>query len=226
MCSIGSSSRSPSGCRASCTSAGTGLARGYLHRPDLTAERFLPHPFRPDPEARVYKTGDRVRILPDGTLEFLGRLDHQVKLRGFRIELGEVEAALGQHPGVQDALVLVREEPPGDKRLVAYVVPRAGATPSADALRQALRQTLPDYMVPAAFVLLSAFPLTPNGKVDRGRWGLSRWNDLNSISDSSPRGIRWNASWCRSGRKSSTCVPSVSGTTSSTWVGTRFRPFE
>jgi amino acid adenylation domain-containing protein len=146
---------------------GDGLARGYLNRPDLTAERFLPHPFRQDPAARVYKTGDRVRVWPDGTLEFLGRLDHQVKLRGFRIELGEVEAALRQHPAVQDTLVLVRDEPPGEKRLVAYVVPRDGATASGEDLRRALRQTLPDYMVPAACVLLRAFPLTPNGKVDR-----------------------------------------------------------
>ncbi|BBA33067.1 linear gramicidin synthase subunit C [Methylocaldum marinum] len=142
---------------------GVGLARGYLHRPDLTAERFIPHPFSRVPGARLYRTGDLARRRADGTLEFLGRIDHQVKLRGFRIELGEIEAALSQQPGVRDAVVLLREDAPGEKRLVAYTV---GAV-DPETLRTALKAQLPDYMVPTAWVTLDALPLTPNGKVDR-----------------------------------------------------------
>ncbi|SDF37168.1 non-ribosomal peptide synthetase, partial [Myxococcus virescens] len=143
---------------------GPGLARGYLNRPDLTAERFVPHPFSAAPGARLYRTGDRVRWSPDGVLEFLGRLDHQVKVRGFRIELGEIEAVLRAHPSVVEATAVVREDASGSNRVVAYVVP-----PQADVapLREYLHQHLPDYMVPSAFVGLDAFPLTPNGKVDR-----------------------------------------------------------
>ncbi|MFP2963913.1 amino acid adenylation domain-containing protein [Myxococcus sp. 1LA] len=143
---------------------GPGLARGYLSRPDLTAERFVPHPFSAEPGARLYRTGDRGRWRPDGTLEFLGRLDHQVKVRGFRIELGEIEAVLRTHPSVTEATAVVREDASGSNRLVAYVVP-----PLADVapLREYLHQHLPDYMVPSAIVGLDAFPLTPNGKVDR-----------------------------------------------------------
>ncbi|GHG84274.1 non-ribosomal peptide synthetase [Comamonas sp. JC664] len=147
---------------------GVGVARGYLGRPDLSAERFVPDPFSATPGERLYRTGDRVRWLPEGRLEFLGRLDHQVKLRGFRIELGEIEAALAAHPEVQDAAVLVREEAPGRKQLVAYVVPDDDDQPvEADALRKALEGRLPDYMVPSAFVMLKAMPLTTSGKVDR-----------------------------------------------------------
>lgn len=146
---------------------GVQVARGYLNRPDLTAERFIPDPFRTAPEARLYKTGDLARYLPDGSIEFLGRMDSQVKIRGFRIELGEIEAVLGQHPEVREGVATVREDDPGDKRLVAYVVPHQGHNPTTSALQDFLRQRLPEYMVPAAFVALQAMPLTPNGKVDR-----------------------------------------------------------
>ncbi|MGH7829760.1 MAG: phosphopantetheine-binding protein, partial [Candidatus Binatia bacterium] len=146
---------------------GAGLARGYLNRPDLTAERFIPNPFSDEPGARVYKTGDLARYLPDGNIEFLGRIDHQVKIRGFRIELGEVEAALARHPAVGETVVLAREDTPGEKRLVAYVVPNPDLSPSTSELRSVLKEKLPEYMVPSAFVLLQSLPLTPNGKVDR-----------------------------------------------------------
>ncbi|SFJ64582.1 amino acid adenylation domain-containing protein [Thermoflavimicrobium dichotomicum] len=145
---------------------GEGLARGYMNRPDLTNERFVPHPFREDPKARLYKTGDLVRWLPDGKLAFLGRLDHQVKIRGFRIELGEIEEVLRLHPMVKDAAVIAREDQPGEKRLVAYLVLTNPVEVNSGEWRSHLKQHLPDYMVPAAFVVLEALPLTPNGKVD------------------------------------------------------------
>jgi acyl-coenzyme A synthetase/AMP-(fatty) acid ligase len=146
---------------------GIGLARGYLNHPDLTAEQFIPNPFSHVPGVRLYKTGDVARYLPDGNIEYLGRLDHQVKIRGMRIELGEIEAVLGQHPAVHQVVVLAREEPPGDTRLVAYVVLQLESPPSSSALRSFLQEKLPEHMVPSVFVMLSALPLTPNGKVNR-----------------------------------------------------------
>ncbi|WP_198299665.1 non-ribosomal peptide synthetase [Tumebacillus avium] len=147
---------------------GLGLARGYLHRPELTEEKFVPHPYSEDSEQRLYKTGDLVRPLEDGTLEFLGRIDQQVKLRGFRIELGEIEEVLIGHEQLREAVLLAREDVPGDKKLVAYVVPHAGQErPQAAELRRYLQDKLPDFMVPSSFVVLDGFPLTPNGKVDR-----------------------------------------------------------
>jgi amino acid adenylation domain-containing protein/non-ribosomal peptide synthase protein (TIGR01720 family) len=144
---------------------GAGLARGYLGRPELTAERFIANPFS-EGGTRLYRTGDLARYLPDGNLEFMGRVDHQVKVRGFRIELGEIEAVLGAHPGVQECCVVVREDHPGEKRLVGYYVAGA-AVVEPEALRGYLRSKLPEYMVPGAWVGLEALPLTPNGKVDR-----------------------------------------------------------
>ena len=146
---------------------GAGLARGYLNRPELTAEKFIPDPFSNEPGARLYQTGDLARYLPDGNIEFLGRLDHQVKIRGFRIELGEIETALNTYPAVREAVVVAREDNPGDKRLVAYVVLGQEQALTISDLRGFLKQKLPDYMVPSAFVALDALPLTPNGKVDR-----------------------------------------------------------
>ena len=145
---------------------GDGVARGYLGRPDLTAERFLPNPFGAVP-SRLYRTGDLVRYGSDGNLEYVGRLDHQVKLRGFRIEPGEVEAALGSHPEVREAAVLLREDVPGDKRLVAYVVAGSVSRPGVEEFHSYVKGKLPDYMVPSAFVFLDALPLTPHGKLDR-----------------------------------------------------------
>jgi surfactin family lipopeptide synthetase C len=146
---------------------GDGLARGYLNRHELTAEKFIPDPFSAEPGARLYKTGDLVRYCPDGTIEFLGRIDQQVKIRGFRIELGEIESVLGQHEVVREVVVMAREDVPGDKRLVAYIVPEGEQTPSVSVLRQYLKEKLPEYMVPNAYVLLEKFPLSQNGKVDR-----------------------------------------------------------
>ncbi|HEV7518574.1 MAG TPA: amino acid adenylation domain-containing protein, partial [Thermoanaerobaculia bacterium] len=144
---------------------GVQLARGYLGRPELTAERFVPDPQAAG--ARLYRTGDLARHRSGGEIEYLGRLDHQVKIRGIRIELGEIEAALAAEPGVQEAVVVVREDEPGDRRLVAYVVARPAGSPGAGALREALQRRLPEPLVPSAIVALAAFPLTVNGKVDR-----------------------------------------------------------
>ena len=145
---------------------GEGVARGYLNRPELTAQRFIPDPFSGRPGSRLYRTGDFARYRHDGCIEFLGRADNQVKLRGFRIELNELEAVLSRHPGVRDAAVVLREDPPGDKRLVAYVTARDEDPPPAD-LKALVTRQLPYYMVPDAFVLLPVLPTTPNGKLDR-----------------------------------------------------------
>ncbi len=150
---------------------GAGLARGYLNRPDLTVEKFIDNPFDKSrvtcPESKLYKTGDKARYLPSGNIEYLGRIDFQVKIRGFRIELGEIEATLNQLEDVQSSVVMAREDTPGNKRLVAYIVLHTQVTPKISSLRRLLTEKLPEYMVPNAFVLLEALPLTPNGKVDR-----------------------------------------------------------
>jgi amino acid adenylation domain-containing protein len=171
---------------------GDGLARDYLNHPELTAESFIPDPFSDKPGARLYKTGDLARYLPDGNIEFIGRLDLQVKIRGFRIELGEIEAVLGQHPAVRESVVMAREDvenlecdlrttegedknpksasqhlQSAGKRLVAYVIPSQERAPTVSELHNFMRAKLPEYMVPSAFVIMNALPLTPNGKVDR-----------------------------------------------------------
>jgi len=158
----------PQGVPGELLTGGEGLARGYLGRPDLTAERFVPDPFAAVPGSRLYRTGDLARWLPDGTLEFLGRIDQQVKIRGFRVEPGEIETVLGSHPGVRESVVVARPLG-GDRQLVAYVVPAAAAPDALDVeeLRAFLRRRLPEPMVPAAFVPLPALPLTGNGKIDR-----------------------------------------------------------
>ncbi|HEX6862360.1 MAG TPA: condensation domain-containing protein, partial [Thermoanaerobaculia bacterium] len=153
--------------------AGRGVGRGYLGLPDRTAQVFVPDAWSGEPGSRLYRTGDLARWRTDGTLEFLGRLDHQVKVRGFRIELGEIESLLVAFEGVHEAVVLVRQDTPGDQRLVAYVT----GDVAAEALRRSLSEQLPDYMVPAAFVTLAALPLTPNGKVDRKALPAPEWQD-------------------------------------------------
>ncbi|NMO18674.1 non-ribosomal peptide synthase/polyketide synthase, partial [Pyxidicoccus fallax] len=158
----------PAGIPGELCIGGSGVGRGYLGRPDLTAERFVADPYSDVPGARMYRTGDRARLLADGRVEFLGRVDHQLKIRGYRVEPGEIEAALERHPAVREAVVLAREGQTGGKRLVAYAVPRPGQPVEPESLRDFLGRTLPDYMVPRAFVMLDALPLTPNGKVDRG----------------------------------------------------------
>jgi len=164
--------------------AGECLAVGYTD-PALTAESFIPNPFSVEPGARMYRTGDRARYWADGNMEFLGRLDQQVKVRGFRIELGEIEAVLSQHPSVRDALVLVREVA-GEKQLVAYLVPRTSPAPSAAELRGFIKDKLPEYMLPAWFVALDAIPLTPNGKVDRGALPAPEQSQLDRGGDFAP----------------------------------------
>ncbi|WP_414587304.1 amino acid adenylation domain-containing protein [Scytonema sp. PCC 10023] len=146
---------------------GVSLARGYLNRPELTSEKFIHNPFKNKAGERLYKTGDLVRLKPDGNLEYLGRIDEQVKIRGFRIELGEIEALLNQHPNVRETAVIAKEDIGDDKRLVAYIIPHQELVPTISDLRSFLKQKLPEYMVPSAFVVLDALPLTPNGKLDR-----------------------------------------------------------
>ncbi|MEG4634709.1 amino acid adenylation domain-containing protein [Microcoleus sp. AR_TQ3_B6] len=146
---------------------GHGLAGGYLNRPDLTSEKFIPNPFNDQPGSRLYKTGDEARYLSDGNIEYLGRIDNQVKIRGFRIELGEIEAAIAEYPGVRETAVIAREDVPDQKYLAAYIVPNHSYAIATSELRGFLKQKLPDYMIPGVFVVLDALPLTPNGKVDR-----------------------------------------------------------
>ncbi|MEH2043007.1 non-ribosomal peptide synthetase [Nostoc sp.] len=146
---------------------GDGLARGYLNRPDLTAEKFIYHSFDSNLATRLYKTGDLARYLPDGNIEFLGRIDNQVKIRGFRIELGEIEREIAQHPDVREIVVLARQDEAGEKQLTAYIVPHYNSKYTHNKLRGFLQQRLPNYMVPSAFVMLESLPLTANGKVDR-----------------------------------------------------------
>jgi amino acid adenylation domain-containing protein len=167
---------------------GDGVARGYLNRPELTEERFLRDPFSTNVDARMYKTGDRGRWLADGTIEFLGRNDFQVKIRGFRIELGEIEAKLSQCAGVRDAIVIAREDAPGGKRLVAYLVAEEGADLSVADLRDELSRQLPDYMVPSAFVQLDTLPLTANGKLDRQALPAPEATALNVREYEAPQG--------------------------------------
>ncbi|HYK20985.1 MAG TPA: non-ribosomal peptide synthetase, partial [Pyrinomonadaceae bacterium] len=157
----------PAGITGEIHVGGVGVARGYLNRPALTAERFVPNPFSRVPGARLYKTGDLARFVAGEEIEFLGRVDQQVKVRGFRIELGEIENVLGQHPGVREAVVVAREDASGGKRLVAYVVAREEPPPTTSELRDHLRRTVPEYMVPSSFIVLDALPLTATGKVDR-----------------------------------------------------------
>ena len=146
---------------------GVGLARGYLNRPDLTEQKFIPNPFSDEPNSRLYKTGDLARYLPDGNIEFIGRIDNQVKIRGFRIELGEIEAVLSQHPAVLETVVVARQDVTDRKYLAAYIVSRDARAISRSDLRGFLKDQLPDYMIPGVFVMLNALPLTPNGKADR-----------------------------------------------------------
>nr|AXN93615.1 PuwG [Anabaena sp. UHCC-0399] len=169
----------PIGVRGELYIGGAGVARGYLNRPELTKEKFISHPFIHEPGARLYKTGDLARYQPDGNIEYLGRTDHQVKVRGFRIELGEIETAVNQHPQVKQVAIIVREDQPGDQRLVAYLIPD-GEAPTSDELRNALKQQLPDYMIPTAFVVLNTLPLTPNGKLDRNALPIP---DINITSE-------------------------------------------
>ncbi|MEH2351124.1 MAG: amino acid adenylation domain-containing protein [Nostoc sp.] len=165
---------------------GNGLARGYWNRPELNQQRFIPNPFGHQDSDRLYKTGDLVRYLPDGNIEFFSRIDNQVKIRGFRIELSEIEVILTQHPQVRDAVVIAREDKPGTKNLAAYVIPE-GKQPTSNELRLFLKQKLPDYMVPSSFTVLEAFPITPNSKVDRRALPVPEFEFNDSIGFVSPR---------------------------------------
>lgn len=157
----------PDGATGEIYIGGACVARGYHHRPDLTADRFLPDPFSGTPGGRLYKTGDLARLLPDGQIAFLGRVDDQIKIRGYRIEPDEIVRALDRHPDIRASVVVAREDPPGEKRLVAYVVSDAESDPSPRGLRDFLGSFLPEYMIPAAFVRLDALPMTAHGKIDR-----------------------------------------------------------
>ena len=170
----------PTGVAGELYIGGAGVAKGYFQRPDLTADRFLPNMFSAKPGARLYRTGDLVRRLATGEFDFLGRADGQIKLRGFRIELGEIETAISKAHGVDQAVVMLREDTPGDKRLVAYLVSSNGSIPSAADLRSQLLLKLPDYMVPAAFISLPSFPLTANAKIDRRALPVPDWAPASS----------------------------------------------
>ncbi len=156
----------PIGIPAQMYIGGVGLARGYLNRPELTAEKFVPNPFSAEPGARLYKTGDIARYLPDGSIDYLGRIDRMVKVRGFRIELSEIESTLREHPAVREAIALAHEDQAGYKKLVAYLVLEHQNQLSSHQLREYLQENIPDYMIPSIFVFLDAFPLTVNGKID------------------------------------------------------------
>jgi amino acid adenylation domain-containing protein len=168
----------PTGVTGEIYVGGAGVARGYLRRDSLTVEKFIADPFRPAENHRLYKSGDLARRLPNGDLEYLGRSDFQIKIRGFRVELGEIESLLMKYPGIQQAMVMLREDQPGDKRLAGYIIPSAGTVLEASPLREYLKSKLPVYMVPSAFICMDAFPLTPNGKVDRKRLPAPELGDV------------------------------------------------
>jgi acyl-CoA synthetase (AMP-forming)/AMP-acid ligase II len=179
----------PIGVAGELHTGGDGLARGYFNNPELTADKFVPDPFSSEPGRRLYRTGDLARYRADGNIEFLGRIDQQVKIRGFRIELGEIETQLAEHPSVATVAAAVREEA-GEKRIVAYVVPAPNRSIAVAGLKSFLQQKLPDFMIPAQFVLLDQLPLSPNGKVDRKRLPDSlpekRWETSASIPPQTP----------------------------------------
>ena len=178
----------PTGTAGDLYIGGVGLARGYRNRPDLTAERFVGNPYSEAPGDRLYKTGDLARLLPDGQIAFIGRIDDQVKIRGFRVELSEITNTLSRHPAIREAVVIAREDKPGQKRLVAYVVLRPGIVVTNAGLRQFLGHDLPDYMMPAAFVTMDSLPLGPSGKVDRSELpSLADGNILRDETFVSPR---------------------------------------
>jgi aspartate racemase len=168
----------PIGVRGELHIGGAGVARGYLNRPEMTEQKFIPDPFRGELGARLYKTGDMARYLPTGDIEFLGRTDDQIKIRGFRVELGEIEAVLSHHPGVHEPVVVVREDGRGEKVLVAYYLAAQQPAPTATVLRSFLKDKLPEYMLPSAFIVLEAMPMTPNGKVDRRALPTPQQTDL------------------------------------------------
>ena len=178
-----------------------GHGRGYLNLPEMTKEKFVSNPFSNDLKDRLYKTGDLVRYLPDGNIEFLGRIDNQVKIRGFRIELGEIEVNLAKCPGVNQVVVLAREDEPGNKRLVAYIVPEMSSKPSTSELREFLKKQLPEYMTPSVFMMLDSLPLTPNGKVDRKELPTPDQKrpelDKEFVAPSTPTEIKLAEIWCR-----------------------------